>query len=100
MPIATPGSVSNGPLVVRPMPGRVHTEVMADVNEPGLEHIPDADELGAFDLDEDGKISILEEERARLGLVDARLEEIAHEGGVKGKIADVAHKIVDKLDND
>jgi len=79
---------------------RGHTEVMAEVNEPGPEHVPDADELGAFDLDEDGKISIVEEERARLGLVDARLEEIAHEGGVKGKIADVAHKIVDKLDND
>jgi hypothetical protein len=75
---------------------------MGVAHEPGSNepHIPDADELGAFDLDEDGEISVLEEERARLGVVDARLEEVAREGGVKGKIADVAHKIVDKLDND
>ncbi len=57
-------------------------------------------ELEAFDLDGDGKISPIEAERARLGVVDARLEEIAHEGGVKGHIADAAHKLIDKLDND
>lgn len=57
-------------------------------------------ELETYDLDGDGKISVVEAERARLGLVDARLEEIADEGGVKGKLADAAHKVIDKLDND
>ena len=56
--------------------------------------------LGAYDLDEDGKISLIESERARLGLVDARLEELAEEPGIKGKLADTAHKVLDKLDND
>jgi hypothetical protein len=63
-------------------------------------HVPDEAELAAYDLDGDGKISTIEAERARLGLVDARLDEIAHEGGVKGAIAEVAHKVLDKLDND
>lgn len=66
-------------------------------NEP---HIPDEAELEAFDADGDGSIGILDEERARLGVVDARLEEISHEDGVKGKLADLAHKVLDKLDND
>lgn len=57
-------------------------------------------ELDAFDLDHDGKISIAEDARARLGLVDARLEEIAHEGGLKGKLADGAHHLLDHFDND
>lgn len=53
-----------------------------------------------FDLDHDGHVSTVEAERARWGVVDARLEEIAEEGGVKGHIAEAAHKIVDKFDND
>jgi hypothetical protein len=57
-------------------------------------------DLETYDLDGDGKISAIEAERARLGLVDARLEEIAEEGGVKGAVAEAAHKVVDKLDND
>ena len=57
-------------------------------------------QVDAYDLDDDGKISIVETERARLGIVDARLEEIAEEGGIKGAIADLAHKVVDKFDND
>lgn len=57
-------------------------------------------ELAAYDLDGDGKISMVESERARLGLVDARLEEIAEDGGIKGKLADAAHYVIDKLDND
>jgi hypothetical protein len=61
---------------------------------------PDEAELAAFDLDGDGKISLIEAERARLGLIDARLEEIAHEGGLKGSLAEAAHKVLDKLDND
>lgn len=59
-----------------------------------------AEELDAFDLDHDGKISLVESERARLGVVDARLEEIADEGGLKGKLAEGAHRLLDKLDND
>lgn len=61
---------------------------------------PAAEELEAFDLDHDGKISLVESERARLGIVDARLEEIAEEGGLKGKLAEGAHRLLDKLDND
>ena len=57
-------------------------------------------DLETYDLDGDGKISAIEAERARLGLVDARLEEIAEDGGVKGAIAEAAHKVLDKLDND
>jgi hypothetical protein len=56
--------------------------------------------LEAYDLDEDGKVSVIESERARLGLVDARLEELAEEPGIKGKFAEAAHKVLDKLDND
>jgi catechol 2,3-dioxygenase-like lactoylglutathione lyase family enzyme len=64
-------------------------------------HVPVENiELETFDLDHDGKISIVESERARWGIVDARLEEIAEEGGVKGAIAEAAHKLVDKIDND
>jgi hypothetical protein len=56
--------------------------------------------LASFDLNDDGKISPIEGARQEMGLVDARLEEIAKEGGVKGKLADVAHHVLDKLDND
>lgn len=79
-------------------------------NEPDLhpdtpgdaEDAEDAEDvaLEAYDLDEDGKISVIESERARLGLVDARMEELAEEPGIKGKLADAAHKVLDKLDND
>jgi hypothetical protein len=68
---------------------------------------PTDDDLGAedvdlegFDLDGDGKVSVIEAERARLGLIDARLEEIAEEGGLKGSLAQAAHKVLDTLDND
>ncbi len=57
-------------------------------------------ELEAFDLDGDGKISIMESERARLGVVDARLEELAQEDGLKGTLAKAAHELLDKIDND
>ncbi|MEY2552868.1 MAG: hypothetical protein QOC57_728 [Ilumatobacteraceae bacterium] len=65
-------------------------------DEPTSEEL----DLETYDLDGDGKISVVEAERARLGLVDARLEEIAEEGGVKGSIAEAAHKVLDKFDND
>lgn len=67
---------------------------------PVDEQTPEELDLETYDLDGDGKISVIEAERARLGLVDARLEEIAEEGGVKGSIAEAAHKVLDKLDND
>ncbi len=56
--------------------------------------------LDAYDLDHDGKVSIIEDVRARLGVVDANLEEHAKQPGVKGTIADAAHRALDKLDND
>jgi hypothetical protein len=56
--------------------------------------------IEAYDLDEDGKVSIVEGARAQLGVVDARLEELGEQGGIVGKIAEAAHHLVDKLDND
>lgn len=56
--------------------------------------------LDDYDLNGDGTVSVIENERARLGLVDARLEQIAEEGGIKGSLAEAAHKVLDKLDND
>jgi len=53
-----------------------------------------------FDLDGDGKISLREEAKARMGLFDASLEERAEKGGITGKIAGAVHKLTDKLDND
>lgn len=76
---------------------------MANESEP---ETPDAEldedevQLGAFDLDGDGKVSPIEDVRADLGLLDARLEQVVEEGGTKGKIADIAHHIVDRIDND
>ncbi|MGA9277827.1 hypothetical protein [Ilumatobacter sp.] len=79
---------------------------MANESEPDT---PDAElaeldedevQLGAFDLDGDGKVSPVEDARATLGLIDARLEQVAEEGGTIGKIADVAHHVVDRMDND
>jgi hypothetical protein len=60
----------------------------------------EAVQLEAFDLDHDGKVSIIEDARVRLGMIDASLEEHAKEPGVKGAIADIAHRALDKLDND
>ena len=56
--------------------------------------------LDAYDLDDDGKISLVEDARANIGVVDARLEELAEEPGLKGRLANAAHKVTDKLDND
>lgn len=75
-----------------------------DDTEPVADNIPTPEEqeilLDAYDLDGDGKVSIIEDARATLGIVDAKLEELAEEGGVRGKLADAAHKLTDKLDND
>ena len=57
-------------------------------------------ELETYDIDGDGEIGVIDHERARLGLVDARMEEIAEEGGIKGALAEIAHKILDAFDND
>jgi hypothetical protein len=61
---------------------------------------PEELELETFDVDGDGKIGVIDHERARLGLIDARLEQIAEEGGLAGSLAGAAHHIVDRLDND
>ncbi len=63
----------------------------------------DALEIETFDADHDGKIGLIDGYRATLGLVDAELEiaaDKAEHKGVKGHLADAAHKLVDKLDND
>jgi hypothetical protein len=56
--------------------------------------------LDAYDLDDDGKVSLVEAARAQLGVVDARLEEAAEHGGITGRLADAAHHVIDRLDND
>ncbi len=76
-----------------------HGRVTTDDTSPQPDERPQ-EELDAFDLDHDGEISLVESERARLGIIDARLEEIADEGGLKGKLAEGAHHLLDKLDND
>jgi len=76
---------------------------MADDPQPDPSAEKAADEesfVAAYDLDGDGEVSAVEDARAVLGLADARLEQIADEGGAKGKLAEAAHKLVDKLDND
>ncbi|NNE13306.1 MAG: hypothetical protein HKN41_13785 [Ilumatobacter sp.] len=57
-------------------------------------------QLEAYDLDGDGHISLVENERARLGLVDAKLERMAAKGGVAGVVAKIVHQVVDRFDND
>jgi len=54
----------------------------------------------AQDLNDDGKVSIVEELRSEAGVIDARLEGIAEEGGIKGSLAKAAHEVLDRLDND
>jgi hypothetical protein len=88
-----------------PYPGRMSDQPTSSPdpveNEAPLDPAEDRQiELDTFDLDHNGKISLMEEGRARMGLLDARLEEAAEKGGITGKIAGVAHKITDKLDND
>ena len=61
---------------------------------------PDEAALEAFDLDGDGNISVTENARAELGILDAQAEKGSEEPGVKGKVAKVAHRVLDKLDND
>lgn len=74
------------------------------VDEPELEPADETENeearLDAYDVNHDGHISPIEDVQALLGVADARLAEIAEEPGLKGKIADAAHKVVDRLDND
>ena len=58
------------------------------------------EEVEAYDLDDDGKISLAEMGRAQIGIVDARLEQIAEHDGITGKVAEAAHKLLDAIDND
>lgn len=75
-----------------------------DVPGTDQEHdATDADEasyVAAYDIDGDGDVSPVEDARAALGIADAKLEQLAEEGGITGKIAEAAHHVVDKLDND
>lgn len=58
------------------------------------------EEVEALDLDDDGKVSLVEMGRARIGIVDAKMEELAEHGGITGKLAQVAHHVLDAIDND
>jgi len=77
------------------------TEPPTDESErPGQTAADEESYVNAYDLDGDGDVSPVEDARAVLGLADARLEQMADEGGLTGKIAEAAHHVVDKLDND
>jgi carboxymethylenebutenolidase len=78
----------------------LHWEALSKLYGETLDPADPSVETETFDLDHDGKVSLIEEGRARLGLLDARLEQAAEHGGVTGKIAGVVHKLTDKLDND
>jgi hypothetical protein len=56
-----------------------------------------ASRLEAYDLDGDGHVGLVEDARATHGVIDARLEQMANEGGEEGKIADAAHHLADRL---
>jgi hypothetical protein len=87
---------------VTPGPSRHVLSTLAGMaDDPQTDRSADEESfVAAYDLDGDGEVSAVEDARAVLGLADARLEQIAEEGGAKGKLAEAAHKIVDKLDND
>lgn len=84
---------------------------MDDEDDPTAAH-PDPDQeagddaaeraavLDAFDLDGDGTVSNTEAARANLGVIDAGLQTMAERGGIIGKLAAVAHRILDRFDND
>lgn len=104
-----PGVAERCPHYARPMaeptddtPSPADTQITdSDPADTDIDTASDvANRLEAYDLDGDGEIGLVEDARARLGMVDARLEEVAEEGGVKGKIADAAHHLVDRIDND
>ena len=77
-----------------------HWEAMTALFGATLDPADPDVETETFDLDGDGKISLGEEAKARMGLFDASLEERAEKGGITGKIAGAVHKLTDKLDND
>jgi hypothetical protein len=56
--------------------------------------------IEAYDLNDDGTISPLEGLRADIGVVDARLEQLAEQPGITGRLADAAHHLLDHVDND
>ncbi len=56
--------------------------------------------LEAFDLDHDGEVSDTEAARANLGVIDAGLQARAERGGILGKLAGLAHRVLDRFDND
>jgi hypothetical protein len=84
---------------------------MEDEDDPAAEHpTPDqeagddaaerAATLDAYDLDGDGKVSNTEAARANLGVIDAGLQSLAERGGIVGKLAAAAHRVLDRFDND
>lgn len=56
--------------------------------------------IALYDLDEDGKVSLIESLRATIGVVDARMQSLAEREGPIGKLAAVAHRVLDRFDND
>lgn len=56
--------------------------------------------LAIYDLNKDGKISLVEIWRATLGIVDARMQTLAEREDVLGKLATAAHRLLDRFDND
>ena len=71
--------------------GRVSYEEVAIFNDA---------HLAAYDLNEDGVVSIVEDIRGDLGLFDAYAEVAARKPGLKGKVAKIIHAVLNRLDND
>ena len=82
-----------------PSEEQVADEAAGDPVDEAAESVDQA-ELDAYDLDDDGSISLTENVRGELGMLDAHAAELAEEPGLKGKVARVTHRLLDKLDND
>ena len=69
-------------------------------HEAGDDAVERAAVLEAYDLDGDGTVSNTEAARANLGVIDAGLQKMAKRGGIRGRLAAVAHRVLDRFDND
>lgn len=77
------------------------TQPMEDRENPPADSAAEqAASLEAYDLDGDGRVSNAEAARANLGVIDAGLQNLAKRGGIVGRLAAVAHRVLDRFDND
>ena len=91
----------------------VHTGPMTEHSDPSEDQSPtrrrrpveeaaegvDQAALDAYDLDGDGRISLTENVRGELGMLDAA-PRAGRGARTEGKVARATHRLLDKLDND